>query len=163
MSIWFTFFFVLNSCKRSGQLCLQCTCQQGELAMTINIGEECAHNEIQLLYTSLILFLPLLVYSYKRMSGIWFQPQSKDVRRSGSCLASWALWFSLSSNQIASLSQIMKLTMSFKKYTRRFFRKIYHFFLLQLLFVLQMNIFSCARLEKLRAHLNSCSYRMFSS
>ena len=56
--------------------------QQGELAMTINIGEECAHNEIQLLYTKSHSF----PFPYKRMSGIWFQLQSKDVRRSGSCL-----------------------------------------------------------------------------
>ena len=33
--------------------------QQGELAMTINIGEECAHNEIQLLYTESHSFFSL--------------------------------------------------------------------------------------------------------
>ena len=78
-----------------GQVRICSVGQQGELAMTINIGEECAHNEIQLLYTKVSFFF--LRPSYKRMSGIWFQLQSKDVRRSGSLLLpSWALWFRLS-------------------------------------------------------------------
>ena len=63
---------------------------QGEPAMTINIGEECAHNEIQLLYTKVSFF------SFSLQKDEWYMVPAPVKRREEiGILPSWALWFRL--------------------------------------------------------------------
>ena len=57
--------------------------------MTINIGEECAHNEIQLLYTESHSFFSL-------QKDEWYMVPAPVKRREEiGILPSWALWFRL--------------------------------------------------------------------